>query len=72
MSRTGHSRDSYEDTKRHRQLVERKYSRIQGLAALLETWETRPEPDTDYIRELKVRLHSAKSQLQAMSGAHDL
>jgi hypothetical protein len=62
------SRDSYEDGKRHREKVERKYAKIQGLAALIETHEKMPEPDVDYIREAKLRLRNAMNQLKAMAG----
>jgi hypothetical protein len=53
--------------KRHREAVARKYERIEGLRALLETWEENPAADPEYIRDLHRRLHSARTQLKAMA-----
>jgi hypothetical protein len=55
------------ELKRHRDRVAAKYAKVQGLTALLQTYEAMPEPDVDYIRELKVRLRSVENQLRAMA-----
>jgi hypothetical protein len=64
-------RDNYHDGLKHRDKIERKYSRIQGLVALLATYEDMPEPDIDHIRLLKRKLANTRNQLRAMSGAID-
>ncbi len=51
----------------HTDRVAKKCQRIQGLEALIETWESNGyEADHDYIVELKERLHRTKSQLKNM------
>lgn len=53
-------------TREHREAAERKHHRIEGLTALIATWEAVPTFDPDYRRALTARLASAKSQLRAM------
>ena len=56
--------------KKHREAVMRKLEKIQGLVALLDTWEAQPE-NTDeyrkYLGNLRQKLHSARTQYQAMA-----
>jgi hypothetical protein len=65
------TRDSYHDLRKHRTLINQKYRRIEGLVALLATCEAMPQPDTDYIRQLKHRLLNTRLQLRAMAGLSD-
>jgi hypothetical protein len=67
MSVTGHFRASRFEAKRHRQKVAAKYEKVRGLEALLLTCEIQPEPDLGYIRQLKVRLRTARMNLAAMT-----
>ena len=69
VTRTGHIRDSWEENKRHREILERKYSRIEGLRALLTTHQQMAEPDAAYIIVLRRKLHAAKNQFRSMGGA---
>jgi hypothetical protein len=61
-----HDRDKLSDHEKHKKIVEKKQHRITGLEALIATHQAQTEPDTDYVRELKRKLHSAKSQLKNM------
>ena len=48
----------------------RKLERIQGLVALLDTWEAQPENTVEYhkyLNNLRQKLRSARSQYQAMA-----
>ena len=60
----------WDHDKKHRHAVLRKLERIQGLVALLDTWEKKPQ-DNDgyrkYLGKLRQKLHSARTQYQAMS-----
>jgi hypothetical protein len=56
--------------KKHRDVVLRKLERIQGLVALLDTWEAQPENTVEYrkyLNNLRQKLRSARSQYQAMA-----
>jgi hypothetical protein len=61
-----HDKNTLTDYQKHRETVHRKYDRITGLEALIATHEAQTKPDIDYVRDLKRKLHSAKSQLQNM------
>jgi hypothetical protein len=61
--------DTWEEGKRHRELVARKYERIRGLESLINTHERASEPDYVYIHKLKSKLHSVRVQLKAMAGS---
>jgi hypothetical protein len=50
----------------HRAKVIKKLEKIQGLQALLEMWESHPNPDPDYIHALHNRLRAAQIQYLAM------
>jgi hypothetical protein len=55
--------------KTHRDAVFRKVEKIQGLKALLDTWEAHSEDSDEYrayIRELKRRVRVAEVQFKAM------
>lgn len=60
---------SWQDELHHRKNVIKKLQKIQGLQALLTSWEAQPQ-DTDdyrtYIRDLRRRLRAAETQYQAM------
>jgi hypothetical protein len=58
--------DSWEWEQVHRQKVLRKLDKIQGLQALVDSWEAHPDPDYDYLRQLKAKLRSAQQQYAAM------
>ena len=67
MSRQRHIHlDSYEHEQVHREKVIRKAQKIEGLRALLEMWEERPDADHDYVLQLRAKLRSAENQLAAM------
>ncbi len=63
----GHTQDSLVVSRKHVIAVERKYEKIQGLAALLETHENVKKPDHAYVLELRAKLRAAKQQLTAMN-----
>ena len=55
--------------KKHRHAVLRKLERIQGLVALLDTWEKNPQENDEYrkyLGKLRQKLHSARTQYRAM------
>jgi hypothetical protein len=60
---------TWEDQLHHRKKVIKKLDKIQGLQALLTTWEAQPQ-DSDayrtYIRDLRRKLRAAETQYQAM------
>jgi hypothetical protein len=58
--------DSWDWELAHRQRVLRKLEKIQGLQALLDSWEGHPDPDYDYLREVRAKLRSAQKQYEAM------
>jgi hypothetical protein len=61
-----HDRDSLKHTLRHYATVERKRERVRGLEALLEAWEVDGTAPLDYLRDLRRKLHCARTQLKAM------
>ncbi len=60
---------SWDEEREHREKRLRKLERIQGLQALLDEWE-KHEIDSDeaqeYLRELRQKLHSARTQFKCM------
>jgi hypothetical protein len=67
MSRQSIHRDTWGRDKIHRAKVIAKAQKIQGLRALLEMWEERPDQvDHEYLLALRARLRSAENQLAAM------
>ena len=66
MGRQSIAWDSPATERRHAHKRMLKYQRIQGLIALLETWQDRAGPDCAYIRELKLKIRSAEEQLEVM------
>jgi hypothetical protein len=59
--------DTWNQSKVHREKVIAKAQKIQGLRALLEMWEERPdEVDREYLLSLRARLRSAENQFAAM------
>ncbi len=50
----------------HRDTVERKKDRVEGLNALLQTWEQSPTPDPEYILQLAKRYRTARDQFNVM------
>ncbi len=67
MARTGAQWDDWEEDKAHKQRRIAKLQRIQGLRDLLESWESNPDADHEYILELRGRLRQAQNQLDAMA-----
>ena len=51
---------------RHKEAVARKYEKVQMLRTLVEMWEQKPYSAV-YVRQLKVRLRSAETQLKSMA-----
>jgi hypothetical protein len=51
---------------RHREKVIRKRERILGLQALYATHENSPNPDHEYLRELRAKIRSADQNLTGM------
>jgi hypothetical protein len=50
--------------------VTRKLEKIQGLVALLDSWEAQPEDTVEYrkyLSNLRQKLHSARTQYKAMA-----
>ena len=45
----------------------KKYERLRGLEALLETYYTIPNPDRNEIKRLKERILRTRAQLKVMS-----
>jgi hypothetical protein len=48
---------------RKKRSVERLSERYYGKLDLLAAWEDHPQPDLDYIRDLKARLRTHKNDL---------
>ena len=71
MSTAGkHYFTQWDHDKKPRDAVLRKLERIQGLVALLDTWESNPQDNDEYrkyLSKLRQKLHSARTQYQAMS-----
>lgn len=67
MARFGARWDDWEQGKEHKARVISKIERIQGLEALLQTWEGRDDADHEYILELRARLRKARNQYEAMA-----
>ena len=71
MSKAGkHYFTQWDHDKKPRDAVLRKLERIQGLVALLDTWEKKPQDNVEYrkyLSKLRQKLHSARTQYQAMS-----
>jgi hypothetical protein len=60
----------WDHDKKHREAVTRKLEKIQGLVALLDTWEAQPENTVEYrkyLNNLRQKLHSARAQYKAMA-----
>jgi hypothetical protein len=66
MSITGHTRDTWESIKQHRELVAKKHARIDGLRALIATHESGPILDPKYLRDLKAKLNTVIKELKTM------
>jgi hypothetical protein len=60
---------SWQEELKHRNIIIKKLEKIQGLQALLDSWEANPI-DTDnyraYLRTLKQRLRTAQTQYHCM------
>ncbi len=67
MSRTGAQWDDYEQDREHKARRIAKLQRIQGLRDLLETHESNPDNDHEYVLKLRARLRAAQNQLEAMA-----
>ena len=71
MSKTGkHYFTQWDHDKKHRDAVTRKLEKIQGLVALLDTWENNPQDNDEYrkyLNNLRQKLHSARTQYKAMA-----
>jgi hypothetical protein len=60
---------TWEDELAHRNKVIKKLEKIQGLQALLDSWEATPQNSDDYrayLRTLRQRLRSAQTQYACM------
>jgi hypothetical protein len=67
MSRQSIHRDSRDFDRIHQAKLIAKAQKIQGLRALLEMWEERPDQvDREYLLALRARLRSAENQFAAM------
>ena len=52
---------------RHRAAVARKHERIAMYHAILDAWEeSGKEPDDEYLKEVRRKLHMAETQLKNM------
>ena len=75
MSKTGkHYFTQWDHDKKHLDAVTRKLERIQGLVALLDTWENNPQDNDEYwkyLNNLRQKLHSARTQYKAMAIVKD-
>ncbi len=67
MSRQGASWDDWEQDKPHKARMIKKRQRIAGLRDLLETHESNPDNDHEYVLKLRARLRAAQNQLDAMA-----
>jgi hypothetical protein len=64
----------WDHDQKHREAVTRKLEKIQGLVALLDTWEKKPQDNDEYrkyLGELRQKLHSARTQYKAMAIVKD-
>ncbi len=70
MAKTGGSWDDYGSGKVHKEKVVKKYERIQGLKALLATWEANDDTAEThaYVLELRAKKRCAENQFEAMRG----
>jgi hypothetical protein len=60
----------WDHDKKHREAVTRKLEKIQGLVALLDTREKKPQDNDEYrkyLGKLRQKLYSARTQYQAMA-----
>ncbi len=67
MSRQGASWDDYYQDQEHKQRRIAKLQRIHGLKDLLDTHESDPDNDHEYVLKLRARLRAAQNQLEAMA-----
>jgi hypothetical protein len=70
VSKAGKHFTQWDHHKKHREAVTRKLEKIQGLVALLDTWEAQPENTVEYrkyLNNLRQKLHSARTQYKAMA-----
>ncbi len=67
MARQGAQWDDYESDKEHKARRIAKLQRIQGLRDLIETHESNPDNDHEYVLKLRARLRAAQNQLDAMA-----
>ena len=71
MNKVGkHHFIQWDHDRKHREAVTRKLEKIQGLVALLDTWEAQPENTVEYrkyLSNLRQKLHSARTQYKAMA-----
>jgi capsule polysaccharide export protein KpsE/RkpR len=51
----------------HKEKVIAKLEKLRMLKANLDTWESMPNPDYDYLRELRARIRSVETQYNAMA-----
>ncbi len=52
---------------RHKTVVQRKYEKIAMYNAIIDAWEqSGKEPDDEYLKEVRKKLHSAETQLKNM------
>jgi hypothetical protein len=63
MSRQIPILDGSYQTERKKRKLEKLVERYYGKLALLQAWEAHPNPDPDYIRDLKARLRGHKNDL---------
>jgi hypothetical protein len=67
MSRQQIHWNTREHDQLHQQKLLAKIQKIEGLKALLEMWEQRPDQvEHSYLLKLRARLRSAENQLNAM------
>jgi hypothetical protein len=66
-----YDRDTSKAVMRHYATVERKRDRVKGLEALLEAWEAAGTASVTYLRDLRRKLASARTQLKSM-GEEDI
>ena len=75
MSKAGkHYFTQRDQEKKRLEAVTRKLEKIQGLVALLDTWEAQPENTVEYrkyLNNLRQKLHSARAQYKAMAIVKD-
>ncbi len=67
MSRTGAQWDDYEESKQHKARRFAKLQRIQGLRDLLETHESNPDNDHDYVLKLRARQELSQTNITVAS-----